>query len=139
MGSEKIVTYIGLFLLLSTTSVAAVTILASDFNKKYSCKNPFIATETTIIILNEDISVEGVCELIKAGGGFDSENDRIIFTSSTSNRVVITQESTWKLGLVTQFTGDAHLEKEPGATLWLMNTTTLFLSGNSRYITIPTD
>ena len=138
MSSEKIFIYVGLFLLLSTTSVAAVTILASDFNKNYSCQNPFIATETTTIILNEDISIEGVCELIKAGGGFDSKNDRIIFTSSTGNRVVITQESTWKLGLITQFTGNAHLEKEPGATVWLMNATTLFMSGNSRYITIPT-
>ncbi len=133
-------TFIGasLFLLLISTSVlAGVTILASDFNKNFSCQNPFIATETTTIILNEDISIEGVCELIKAGSGFDIESDRIIFTASTGNRVVIRQASTWKLGLTTQFTGNAKLEKEPGEIIHLIDKTTLFMSGNSRYITIP--
>ncbi len=133
-------TFLGtsLFLLLIHTSfLGAVTILASEFNKQFSCQNPFIATETTTIILNEDIPIEGVCELIKAGIDFDVESDRIIFTSSTGNRVVVTQGSTWKVALITQFTGNARLEKEPGAGIYLKNETTLFMSDTSKYITIP--
>lgn len=138
MRSKHAVIGLGLWLLLvHTCYLSAETILASDFNATYSCQNPFIANDTTTIILNEDISIEGVCELIEPGDGFDSKNDRIIVTASTGNRVVIRQSSTWKIGLTIQFTGNAHLEKEPGAIIYLLNKTNLIMSENSRYITIP--
>ena len=128
-----------LLVVIHTSLRGDVTILASDFNKQFSCLNPFIATETTTIILDEDIQIEGVCELIQAGVGFNVASDRIIFTSAMENRVLVTQESTWIIALIIQFIGDAHLEKEPGAGLYLMNETTLFMSGNSKYITIPVE
>jgi hypothetical protein len=114
----------------------AETILASVFNKEFSCTNPFLATETTTIILDEDIAITGVCELIAAGEGFNKATDRIIFTSTTGHRVVLRQSSTWKIALTIQFKGNARLEKEPRSTIFLENAA-LIMSETTIYRTIP--
>lgn len=114
------------------------TITASEFNQLYSCQNPFVATETTNIILDEDIVISESCELIKAGSGFDPIVDAIIFISEYQHAVVINQAQIWSIGLPIIFDGNAKLQTQPGSVLALQNDITIRMSGQSSYIPTTT-
>ncbi len=117
--------FLSLLLLLPFNLSAATTILASVFNANYSAMNPYIATQTTTIILDQDIVISTtiVAEPIKTGAGFNRAADKIIFSSIDGHKVLVSQPTAWKYGFNIQFTGNASLVTQRGATLWANNAT----------------
>jgi hypothetical protein len=118
--------FFALLLLLPLNLPAVTTILASVFNATYSPLNPYIATQTTNIILDVDIVINTpgmVAQPIQTGAGFNSATNSIIFSSTTGNKVLVTQSTAWKYGFNMQFTGNASLVTQRGATLWANNAT----------------
>jgi hypothetical protein len=115
------------------TNIHAMSILASVFNATYSCTNPFIATGSTTIILDENIvmTAGGACELFQSGGGFDPATDSITFTSTANFALVITQGTTWKISVPFLFTGNAQLCPQVGSSYWLNNGALVF-NGSSK-------
>lgn len=117
---------------LHCTSIFGETITASKFNQIYSCTNPFQPTETSTIILDEDIKITDTtgCELIVPGAGFEP-TDVVIFTSTTSNSMIIGNSAFWIVGLNLTFTGNAQFQILSGGILALQNNPTITMSGNS--------
>lgn len=115
--------FLTLFFTLIAFPAHAATILASTFNATYNATNPLTITETTIINLDENIVIDfdGAAEIIQPGMGFNTTLDEIVFTSSSGNKVIITQQTTWKFSANTRFTGNAQLQTQRGATLWHNN------------------
>lgn len=116
----------------------ALTLTASAFNAIYSCTTPFIATETTVITLDENIiiSAAGACELFQVGVGFDPLTDSITFSAAQGNAVVVTNGTTWKISLPILFTGNAQLRTQYGSSLWF-NGGSLVLMNSSLMTEIP--
>jgi len=99
--------FFSLLLLLPFNLPAATTILASVFNATYSALNPYIATQTTNIILDVDIVINTpgmVAQPIQTGAGFNPATNFIIYSSTTGKRVLVTQSTAWKYGFNMQFT-----------------------------------
>jgi hypothetical protein len=109
-----------IFLLGTPAHLRAISILASVFNATYSYTNPFVATTSTTIILDENIvmNTAGVYELFQAGGGFDPLTDTITFSSTTNSALVISTGTTWKVSIPFIFTGNAQLQLQAGASCW---------------------
>ncbi len=117
-----------------STQVFSQTITASEFNTLYSCDNPFRPTETSIIILDEDIIIQdtvGGCEPIIAGPGFNPATDVVFFTSLDNHSVIIQASGLWIVGLNLTFNGNAQFQIQTGAILALQNNPTFRMSGNS--------
>jgi hypothetical protein len=118
--------FFSLLLVLPCTLSAAITIRASAFNAIYSSLNPYTATQTINIILDVDIVINTpgmVAQPIQTGAGFNLATDSINFSSTTGNKVLVTQSTAWKYGFNMQFTGNASLVTQRGATLWANNAT----------------
>ena len=75
------------------------TITASQFNQLlFLPKLPFSPTETSTIILDEDIVIVntvGGCQPIVAGPGFNTATDVVFFTSTTNHSVIIQESGEW--------------------------------------------
>ncbi len=124
---------------LHSTQLFSETITASEFNLIYTCTNPYQPTETSTIILDENIVIEAVvggCELIVPGPGFDPATDVVIFTSTDNNSVIILQDGLWIVGLNLTFNGNAQFQIQTGAILALENNPIVRMSGNSLFRTV---
>jgi hypothetical protein len=66
----------------------AVAIFASDFNRLFSCANPFVLRETTTIFMDEDIVFTTECLPFVVSFDFLPE-DQLIFTSLIGARIIV--------------------------------------------------
>lgn len=119
---------------LQGTTTLSITITASEFNQLYSCENPFAPTESSTIILDENITIAPTasgCEPIVAGPGFNPETDVVIFTSIDNHSVIVAEAALWTIALNITFNGTAQLQLKIGAMLALQNNPIVRMSGNS--------
>ena len=100
------------------------------------CQTPFSPTETSTIILDEDIVIlntVGGCQPIVAGPGFNTATDVVFFTSTTNHSVIIQESGEWIVALNLTFNGNAQLEMQTGSILALQNNPIVRMSGNSLF------
>jgi hypothetical protein len=102
-----------------STSAQALTITASAFN---SGTLPFTLTETTTIILDEDIvfTDSGLYAPIITSGSFTAD-DMLIFTATDGFQVFINTDTIWQYNFNIEFQGNAQLMMAPGSGLYANN------------------
>ena len=104
----------------------AVAIFASDFNRLFSCANPFVLRDTTTIFMDEDIVFTTECLPFVVSFEFAPEN-QLIFTSRINARIIVMEDVNFDIksllpeGQQLIIKGNAQLIFLPGSRINLKN------------------
>jgi hypothetical protein len=129
--------YIFVVLSSSQSMLIARAIYASDFNRNYSSSNPLCLDQATLIVMNEDIIIDGIPPFVISDSL--TEQSILTFAANLPYRVIITAQTILKCniflkpGQIVTFTKEASLWMQEGSAI-ILNQNTFVWQDNATFL-----